>query len=115
MTEDEWNPAGVRPVGRQLAGEALEERDERNLPIVDDTFLIILYAADEGTAAFDDGIAALTADTALVDNAGAWTALLRRGATALPAANQYLYLVNGAAGTVGTYTTGIFRITIYGY
>jgi glycogen operon protein len=46
MTDDEWNTEGVRTVGLQLAGDAIEERDERNRPIVDDTFLIILNAAD---------------------------------------------------------------------
>ncbi len=76
---------------------------------------IILYAADEGTAVFDDGIAALTADTALIDNAAGWAVTTQRGCTAVPAANQYLYLVNGAAGVPGTYTAGKFLIEVWGY
>ena len=76
---------------------------------------IILYSADEGTAVFDDGIAALTADTVLIYPAAAWANGTVKGATAVPAANQYLYLVNGEAGTVGTYTAGKFLIEMYGY
>jgi hypothetical protein len=64
---------------------------------------------------FDDGIAALTADTVLVDPAAAWTNGAVKGFTTVPAANQYLYLVNGEAGTVGTYTAGKFLIELFGY
>lgn len=75
---------------------------------------IILYSADEGTAVFDDGIAALTNDTVLVDPAGAWTNGAVKGVTTVPAPNQYLYLANGEAGTVGTYTAGKFLIELFG-
>ena len=43
-----------------------------------------------------------------------WTNGATKGATALPTANQYLYLTAGAAGTPGGYTAGKFLITIYG-
>lgn len=76
---------------------------------------IILYSADEATAVFDDGIAALTNDTVLVDPAGAWANGTVKGFTTVPAANQYLYLANGEAGTVGTYTAGKFLIELFGY
>lgn len=75
---------------------------------------IILYSADESTLAFDSAISAATGETVLIDNGGAWTVATQRGCTAVPAANQYLYFVNGAAGTVGTYTTGQFLITVIG-
>lgn len=74
---------------------------------------IDLYAATVGTAVFDDGIAALT-ETALLTKGGAWTrvpSLL----TALPAADAYLYLCGGEAGTAATYTAGKFLIELDGY
>jgi glycogen operon protein len=46
MTDDEWGTAGVRTVGLQLAGDAIDETDERNRPVIDDTFLLLLNAAD---------------------------------------------------------------------
>lgn len=74
---------------------------------------IDFYSAAEGTGVFDGGIAALT-ETALVTSGGAWTNGASKGFTASPAASDYLYVVNGAAGTVGTYTAGIFRIQLFG-
>jgi hypothetical protein len=74
---------------------------------------IDLYAATEGTGAYDGGIAAL-AETALVTSGGAWTLNTTKGFTGLPAANQYLYLTCGAAGTVGTYDAGMFMIEFIG-
>lgn len=74
---------------------------------------IDLYAATEGTGVFDGGIAALT-ETALITAGGAWTNGASKGATALPTADQYLYLTGGAAGTAGAYASGKFLITIYG-
>lgn len=75
---------------------------------------IDLYAATEGTGVFDGGIAAL-AETALLTKGGAWAARTVSALTALPAADQYLYLTCGAAGTVGTYTAGQFLIELEGY
>ena len=75
---------------------------------------IDLYCATEGTAVFDDGIAALT-ETALVTAGGAWANGTTKGATAVPAANQYMYLTCGAGGTAATYTAGKFLIEIFGY
>lgn len=74
---------------------------------------IDLYSATVGTGKFDDGIAALT-ETALVTAAGAWVAGQSVLFSAGPPADGYLYLCNGAAGTVGTYTTGKFIIELYG-
>lgn len=75
---------------------------------------IDLYAATEGTGVFDGGIAALT-ETVLITSGGAWT-LARVLGTAPDgiAANAYLYLCGGAAGTAATYTAGRFLITLYG-
>lgn len=75
---------------------------------------IDLYAADEGTGKFEDGIAAL-AETALVTKGGAWAAGAVNYMTGLPAADQYLYLTNGAADTADPFTAGRFLIELFGY
>jgi hypothetical protein len=75
---------------------------------------IDLYAATEGTGVFDGAIASLT-ETAVVTSAGAWT--LGRTVFISPdavAANAYLYLTSGAAGTAAAYTAGRYLITLYG-
>lgn len=74
---------------------------------------IDLFSADEATGTEDTAITALTNDTALMEAAADWTALLFQGMTALPAANQYLYLVAGDA-TDATYTAGKFLIEFWG-
>lgn len=75
---------------------------------------IDLYSATEGTGVFDGLVTALT-ETALITSGGAWTNGLVKGATVVPAANEYLYLTCGAAGVPGTYTAGKFLITLIGY
>jgi isoamylase len=47
MTDEEWNDAENRCFGLRLAGDAIEESDERGNPIVDDTLLILLNAHHE--------------------------------------------------------------------
>lgn len=78
---------------------------------------IKLWSATEATGVFDDAGGTVLTETALVDNAGAWTSGLVKGqiGTSVPAANSYLYLINGAAGVPGTYTAGKFIITLKGY
>jgi len=73
-----------------------------------------LYSATEATGVFDAGIGTL-AETALVTAAGAWTLGLTKCLSAIPAANQYLYLCGGEAGTAATYTAGKFLIQLEGY
>jgi hypothetical protein len=73
-----------------------------------------LYAATEATGVFDSAIGDL-AETALVTSGGAWTAGLEKVFGADVAANKYLYLTGGEAGTAGVYTAGKFLITLYGY
>ena len=75
---------------------------------------IDLYSAVEATGVEDTGIALLT-QTALLGAASAWTLNEVQALTALPAANEYLYLCVGVAGTVGVYTAGKFLITLEGY
>jgi len=74
---------------------------------------IDLYAATEGTGAFDGGIGALV-ETALVTAGGNWTLGLSKPLLADVAANKYLYLTGGAAGTAAAYTAGRFLIEIWG-
>lgn len=59
--------------------------------------------------------AALGVETALVTAGGVWTSGATKGMTALPTANDYLYLVNGAGAVPGTFTAGKFMIEFYGY
>lgn len=73
---------------------------------------IDFYSAAEGTGAQDAGIATLT-ETALVTSGGAWTSGASKGMTAVPAANDYLYMVNGTA-SGGTFTAGKFLIELFG-
>lgn len=76
---------------------------------------VALYSATEATGVEDGGIAALT-ETLLCDPAADWTAGLVKPLTGWPAANEYLYLVQGdATGTDGTYTAGRFLIELWGY
>jgi len=78
---------------------------------------VIFYAADEGSAVFDDGIAALTDDTVLLNkgSAAAGAQATQIALAALPAADQYLYVTNGEGGTVGVYDAGQFVLEFWGY
>lgn len=75
---------------------------------------IDLYSATEATGVFDDGIAALT-ETALLTSGAAWTLDRSVSFSAMPAADQHLYLTGGAAGTAAAYTAGKFLIELEGY
>lgn len=74
---------------------------------------IDLYSADEGTGTEDTAISALT-ENALVTAGGAWAVGDVKPLTAFPAADEYLYLTNGAAAGAGTYTAGRFKIVLVG-
>jgi glycogen operon protein len=50
MTDEEWQAPGVRALGVQYAGDAIEERGPRGERIIDDTLLIILNADDRPVA-----------------------------------------------------------------
>ncbi len=75
---------------------------------------IDLYSAVEATGVFEDNESTLTA-TALLTAAGAWSLNEVQALTALPAADSYLYLVNGAADTADVFTAGKFLIELEGY
>jgi isoamylase len=47
MTDDDWNNGFARCLGLRLAGDAIEEVDDRGNRIVDDTLLILLNAHHE--------------------------------------------------------------------
>ena len=47
MTDEDWNNSENRCFGLRLAGDAIEEIDERGNPIIDDTLLILLNAHHE--------------------------------------------------------------------
>ncbi len=46
MPDEQWQAPGVKTLGVQYAGDAIEERGQRGEAISDDTFLIILNADD---------------------------------------------------------------------
>lgn len=73
---------------------------------------IDFYSATVGTGAQDGLVTDLT-ETVLVTSGGAWTSGASKGMTALPAANDYLYITNGAA-SGGTFTAGKFLIELFG-
>lgn len=76
---------------------------------------IDLYSATESTGTEDAAVTGLT-ETALLESSGDWIAtgaLTVQGLTAVPAADQYLYLVAGDA-TSATYTAGKFLIELIG-
>lgn len=75
---------------------------------------IDLYAATVATGKFDDLVTDLT-ETALLSAGSAWTLAEVQALTAVPAANGYLYLTGGAAGTAAAYTAGKFLIELQGY
>ncbi len=74
---------------------------------------IDFYSATESTGAQDALVTSLT-EQALVTSGGAWTSGASKGMTLLPAANEYLYLANGAAGVPATFSAGKFIIELYG-
>jgi glycogen operon protein len=47
MTDEDWNNPFARSIGLRLAGDAIDEIDDRGNRIVDDTFLILLSAHHE--------------------------------------------------------------------
>ena len=47
MTEEEWQNGFTRCLGLRLAGDAIEEVDDKGAPIVADTFLLLLNAHHE--------------------------------------------------------------------
>jgi isoamylase len=47
MTDEEWGRESARSLGVFLAGEGLEEQDDRGLPIKDQNFLLLMNAHHE--------------------------------------------------------------------
>jgi hypothetical protein len=77
---------------------------------------IDLYASNVGTGTENVVItdAALGTETALVTSGAAWASGTTKGMTGLPAANDYLYLVNGEGSANGTFSAGKFLIEFFG-
>lgn len=73
---------------------------------------IDFYSATVSTGTQDVDVTTLT-ETVLVTSGGAWTSGATKGMTGLPPADDYLYIVNGAA-SGGTFTAGKFLIELYG-
>jgi glycogen operon protein len=47
MSDEDWNDPFARSLGLRLAGDAIEDVDERGNRVFDDTLLILLNAHDE--------------------------------------------------------------------
>ena len=77
---------------------------------------IDFYSATENSGAFDDPGATDLTETSLYakGSAAAGARETPISLTALPAANEYLYLFGGEAGTAGTYGAGILRLVLWG-
>lgn len=75
---------------------------------------IDLFAATEATGSEGDAVSGLTS-SALVSAGGAWTLGEIQALSALPAADKYLYLTNGAGAGAGLYDAGKFLIELWGY
>lgn len=71
------------------------------------------YSATVSTGAEDVDITTLT-EQALVTSGAAWASGDKKGMTLLPAADEYLYIVNGEGSAGGTFTAGKFLIELYG-
>jgi glycogen operon protein len=50
MTDEDWNNPSAHCLGLRLAGDAIEETDDRGNPIVDDALLILLNADHEAVS-----------------------------------------------------------------
>lgn len=50
MTDEDWNTGHARSLMLRLAGDAIEESDDRGRPVTDDTFLVLLNAHHEPLA-----------------------------------------------------------------
>lgn len=74
---------------------------------------IDFYSANESTGAQDALITSLT-ETILITSGAAWASGTQKGMTALPPANDYLYIVNGEGTVPGTFTAGKFLIQLFG-
>ncbi len=73
---------------------------------------INIFSATEDTGSEDDAISGLTS-TALLDYAGDFAPETPKILTALPAADEFIYLVAGAT-TDADYTGGIILLELYG-
>jgi glycogen operon protein len=84
MTDEDWSQGYVRCLGVRLAGDALEEKDAKGRPLVDETFLLLLNAHHEPRPftlpAHKRGVRWQPVfDTALYDGNGKPVTLLRGG------------------------------------
>jgi hypothetical protein len=75
---------------------------------------IDMYSSTVGTGAYDADASGLAGAAAVITSGGAWTLALTKAFGTIPAANTYLYLASGAAGTAATYGSGKFLITLWG-
>ena len=102
LTDDEWRGHSLRALGLCLRGHALDVRDERGLPIHDETFLLLLNANAGGGTFILPGRLGVRwewlLDTAQEDGATDPTRLQWEGGSALPMEDRSIALLRLAAG-----------------
>jgi hypothetical protein len=109
--------SGASPIGQITAavnGTIIAGKMECLLVPTTGVTDIDLYSATVGTGAYDADASGLTGAAAVITSGGAWTLALTKAFGTIPAANTYLYLAAGAAGTPATYGSGKFIITLWG-
>lgn len=75
---------------------------------------IDFYAAALATYVYEDLITDDASEVALITAGEAWTAGMAKAMTGLPAADEYLYVCNGANDTPDIFTAGKFLIEFWG-
>ena len=76
---------------------------------------IDVYKATVGTGVFDGAVTSLAGQGAVLTSGGAWAlGTVRYISPDSVAANNFLYLAGGAAGTAAAYTAGRLLVTLYG-
>lgn len=76
---------------------------------------IDFYSATERTGIFNGAVTDL-AETAMLTKGAGWTAAATHVImSGLPAADKYMYMTGGAAGTAAVYTAGQFLVEMWGY
>jgi len=76
---------------------------------------INLATSTAATGAYDADASGLAGYVLNLDSNGAWVKGRSVNVTTAPAVDSYLYLINGEAGVVGTYTAGMIVIELWGY
>ncbi len=101
MSEEEWNTSFARCLGVCLFGEALEEVDDRGIPVTDDDFLILLNAHHEPVPFMlphFEGTWEIGLDTAVPEDGDGSSPAHLQGGTQYPLSGRSLVLLRRKRG-----------------